>query len=558
MAGSGQDNGERATVLLVDDSAINTRMLVHALSEYNTLVATNGPDAISLAHAHGPDIILLDVQMPGMDGFEVCRLLQQSARTRDIPVIFLTGLMEPGSVARGFQAGAVDYITKPFEFAEVKARLATHLDLCRARRALAVQNRLLENKLREQRLNIELARRILGLVNGTCPRYVDLAGDLALFCLPVAVPCREEGGDHYFVRTLRTGNGGERTVISVKDQSGHAVNCILRSIATDLFHNAILSHCPDIEVDDALARLNSVLCGSGFFQDDDFCTGVTATIGHRDLVLHYSSAGHPPIFLVRGKTVQPLPAAPDDGNLPFAVHADIPFCRGSARLVPGDRLLFYTDGVLDLAGQGSGAPFRHADLAGLVSECIESGHWRASDLVAALLARLAPHPPHDPAFKESLPDDFTLMALEVEAMAGERRQHFVPADFSSIDGLIEAVLGFAGIADQRFAMAVHEAVLNAWRHGNRQQADLPVEVTVWQGNDDNVAIGDQGAGFDPLQIVDPTSELSRVRECGRGIFIMRRFAASVRWRRGGREVVLSRSRGLLPVMPWGSGFSLWQ
>ena len=558
MGKSGQCGDERATVLLVDDSAINTRMLAHALSEYNTLVASNGPDAINLALTHHPDIILLDVQMPGMDGFEVCRLLRRSPKTKDIPVIFLTGLMEPGSVARGFQAGAVDYITKPFEFAEVKARLATHLDLCRTRRALAVQNRLLENKLREQRLNIELARRILGLVNGVCPRYVDLADGLALFCLPIAVPCRVEGGDHYFVRTLHSQEASAQTVVSVKDQSGHAVNCILRSIATDLFHNAILSHRPSIPMEDVLARLNSALCGSGFFKGDDFCTGVTAVIDHRDLTLRYSSAGHPPIFLIREEEVRPLPTGPSEGNLPFAVHADLPFRSGSARLVPGDRLLFYTDGVLDLAGEHRGAPFRHPDLARLLAECLEKGHRRASDLVAALLASLTPYPPADPAFKEALPDDFTLLAIEVEAIQGEERQAFVPAAFSSIDALIEAVLDFIGIADEQFAMAVHEAVLNAWRHGNRQQADLPVEIAVWRGNDDNVAVRDQGSGFDSSEIVDPTSELARVRECGRGIFIMRKFAAAVRWRKQGREVILSRNRGVLPVAPWSSSFSLWR
>jgi len=171
---------------------------------------------------------------------------------------------------------------------------------------------------------------------------------------------------------------------------------------------------------------------------------------------------------------------------------------------------------------------------------------------------LTPYPPTDPAFKEALPDDFTLLAIEVEAIQGEERQAFVPAAFSSIDALIEAVLDFIGIADEQFAMAVHEAVLNAWRHGNRQQADLPVEIAVWRGNDDNVAVRDQGSGFDSSEIVDPTSELARVRECGRGIFIMRKFAAAVRWRKQGREVILSRNRGVLPVAPWSSSFSLWR
>jgi len=543
-------------VLLVDDSAINTRMLVQALSEYDTLVATNGPDAISLALTYTPDIILLDVQMPGMDGFEVCRLLRESPKTRDIPVIFLTGLMEPGSVARGFQVGAVDYITKPFEFAEVKARLATHLDLCRARRALAIQNRLLEKKVREQRLNIDLARKILGVVNGGCPRYVDLGPDTALFCLPVAVPCREEGGDHYFVRTLVDGDR-RRTVVSIKDQSGHAVNCILRSIATDLFHNAILARQPAISVDDSLTRLNDVLCTSGFFAAEDFCTGVAASIDHNDLTLRYSGAGHPPFFLVRDRTVQVFPPAPAEGNLPLAVREEVAYRGGTVRLQIGDRLLFYTDGLLDLAARKRGQPFRQRDLVELVAESVRRRDGTVSELVADILGHLSDHAPGDPAFKEELPDDLTLLGLEVESAEAGQRREFVPQDFDSIDRLIEAVKGYLGVDDARFAMAVSEAVLNAWRHGNRQRQDVPITVGIWQGNDDNVAICDQGEGFDPAAVADPTSETAKLRESGRGIFIMRKFAAWVRWRRSGREVILSRARGTLPPPPPAAGFSLW-
>ena len=145
---------EGQTILMVDDTPANLGVLAHVLEEsgLQVLVAQDGEEAIARARRAHPDLILLDVMMPGIDGFETCRRLKSLEETRDIPVIFMTALLEQTDKLAGFEAGAVDYVTKPFEVEEVLARVRTHLSLRAMREQLAQQNALLQQQiaLREQ------------------------------------------------------------------------------------------------------------------------------------------------------------------------------------------------------------------------------------------------------------------------------------------------------------------------------------------------------------------------------------------------------------------------
>ncbi len=124
-------------VLLVDDTKTNIDVLVRTLGgRYRLGVAMGGAQAVEYAAAHRPDLILLDVLMPGMDGFEVCRRLKQERSTREIPIIFITAMDGGGDKSRAFRAGAVDYIVKPFDPGEIRARVRTHLSLKVAREAV--------------------------------------------------------------------------------------------------------------------------------------------------------------------------------------------------------------------------------------------------------------------------------------------------------------------------------------------------------------------------------------------------------------------------------------
>ncbi|NIA53987.1 EAL domain-containing protein [Massilia sp. TW-1] len=137
------------TVLIVDDTPANVGILVEYLEDrqVRVAVAQEGEEGLARAEFVQPDLILLDVMMPGMDGFETCRRLKASAATRDIPVIFMTALTETPDKLAGFAAGGVDYVTKPFQIDEVWARVTTHLALRSARKRLAEQNTQLQREI---------------------------------------------------------------------------------------------------------------------------------------------------------------------------------------------------------------------------------------------------------------------------------------------------------------------------------------------------------------------------------------------------------------------------
>ncbi len=139
-----------ATLLIVDETPANLSVLVDSLAGagYRLLVAEDGEDAITQAELTKPDLILLDVMMPGLNGFETCAKLKASETTKDTPVIFMTALGDTSDKVKAFEAGAVDYVTKPFQQEEVISRVRAHLELRRLRRQLAEQLALRERFMR--------------------------------------------------------------------------------------------------------------------------------------------------------------------------------------------------------------------------------------------------------------------------------------------------------------------------------------------------------------------------------------------------------------------------
>ncbi|GAK55752.1 response regulator receiver modulated diguanylate cyclase [Candidatus Vecturithrix granuli] len=153
------------TILVVDDHPMNLRVLLDSLQEegFRILIARNGEGALRQATLALPDIILLDVMMPpGIDGFETCRRLKQQDATKDIPVIFMTALSDTINKVTGFEVGGVDYVTKPFDRAELLARVKAHLALQRYQRELAITNqklRQMNEALLESQKQLEIAAR---------------------------------------------------------------------------------------------------------------------------------------------------------------------------------------------------------------------------------------------------------------------------------------------------------------------------------------------------------------------------------------------------------------
>ena len=196
------------SILLVDDQPANLQVLLQTLGSLGCklLVAKSGEAALTIVQKARPDLILLDIMMPGIDGFEVCRRLKADPATEKIPIIFLSALDETADKVRGLQLGAVDYVAKPFQPEEVIARVNTHLTIHRLGREVQQQRDELEHELQ---VVSQLQRNLL-------PEHLPQVDGLKL-----AVhyeTSRYAGGDYYDVAELPNG----RLAILVADAEGHS------------------------------------------------------------------------------------------------------------------------------------------------------------------------------------------------------------------------------------------------------------------------------------------------------------------------------------------------
>ena len=161
------NGAEASVILLVDDNATNLSILVKSLSEagYKVRVAQDGESAIAQIPYAKPDLILLDVMMPGIDGFETCRRLKAVPETQAIPVIFITALSDVFDKVKGFQVGAVDYITKPFEIEEALVRVSTHLAIQKLQNQLQTQTEQLQTEICDRQKAQEAVQVFLNAVS---------------------------------------------------------------------------------------------------------------------------------------------------------------------------------------------------------------------------------------------------------------------------------------------------------------------------------------------------------------------------------------------------------
>ena len=150
----------KQTVLIVDDIADNLNIVANALipKQINVLLAQNGEEAFNTAEKHLPDLILLDIMMPEIDGFEVCKKLKENKTTNDIPIIFLSAKSETESIIHGFKLGAVDYISKPFFEPELIARVKTHLDLKKSKTEIEKHRNNLEELVADRTIELRTSR----------------------------------------------------------------------------------------------------------------------------------------------------------------------------------------------------------------------------------------------------------------------------------------------------------------------------------------------------------------------------------------------------------------
>ncbi len=222
-------------ILIVDDNPNNIQLLGSILNSegYAAEFATSGPDALDWTENENFDIVLLDIMMPEMDGYEVCEKLKANPKTNHIPVIFITAKQDTDSIVKGFDIGAVDYISKPFKERELLARLGYHLELLNARRQLEKLNNELQEKndtIMQSLLYAEkLQEAMLPSKNEITPLFKDY---FVLF-----KPLLHLSGDFFWTK-----QEGEKTLFVLGDSMGHGIPGALLSILGMSSLNAIIEN----------------------------------------------------------------------------------------------------------------------------------------------------------------------------------------------------------------------------------------------------------------------------------------------------------------------------
>ena len=317
---------QQKLILIVDDTPTNIGVIAGALRDsYKTKVATNGAKALAIAaEEEKPDLILLDVMMPEMDGYEVCRRLKADPTTSEIPIIFLTGQTSAEDETQGFDVGAVDYVHKPFSSAVVKARVRSHILLREARAQLAKQ-------LLDINTEFEMARQIqLSILPHTLPNLEGL--EIAARYLPMT----SVAGDFYDFIAIDDKHLG----ILIADVSGHGLPSAL---IASMLQVALTAQGSNASVPaKVLSGLNHALCGKFTY---NFVTAAYVYLDLKDNFMRYAGAGHPPLLLCRsssGKAAKVLENGLVLGMFPEATYETL-----ELPLEPGDRIVLCTDGILE-------------------------------------------------------------------------------------------------------------------------------------------------------------------------------------------------------------------
>ncbi len=328
------DIPSKGNILVVDDTPANLRLLSGMLAEqgYKVRSVINGQMALTATQAAPPDLILLDINMPEMNGYEVCERLKADEDTRDIPIIFISALDATEDKVKAFTVGGLDYITKPFQIEEVLARVQTHLALRKLQMRLQNANRRFEQELA-------------------------LAGEVQASFLPKEIPnipgwqlavtlkpARETSGDFYDINPLPNGELG----ILVADVVGKGVGAALyMALSWTLIRTYAAEHPTQPEL--VCEAVNRRILGDT--RADMFVTAFYGVLNPATGTLIYCNAGQNPPYLFdpqKGDDPQKLSAT----GKPLGMFEDETWGKSVTLLAPENVLVLYTDGVVEAQNAG--------------------------------------------------------------------------------------------------------------------------------------------------------------------------------------------------------------
>ena len=530
-------------LLLVDDARVNLDILVAGLeNDYKLSLALSGERALQIAARTPLDLVLLDIMMPGLDGYEVCRRLREMPQTADVPIIFLSSLENVQNKSRGFEAGANDYLTKPFELLEVKVRV----------RAL-LKAKCYSDAVKEQlAADLRVAREIqMGMI----PQ--DFSALEGAFCVELAgvmEPAREVGGDLY---SAFVGDSG-RLVLLIGDVSGKGIPAALFMVRASSLARLLGRDCAEPER--ILARLNEELSADN--PSGMFVTMLCAVFDPASGRIAMANAGHNRPVLLRAGAA-PSWAVKNLGTA-LGFEGGLSFERTDLTLKPGDTLVLYTDGVNEAFNADEECYGNERLLVGLA----EFGAQAASTVTHGLLQQVR-------GFVGGAPqsDDIAILVLRPLAKQAAAVQSVadpwvarasvlmhlrLSAKPEEVMHAVEALQAFGheqGIAERtlfRLTVALEECAANILHYACRDDANetFEAEFEHWPERIE-IRLRDDGPPFDPTaylpQVESGTQPTDQVG--GWGIQLVRHYVDDVQYRRDGASNLLRLSKQLTAEDP---------
>lgn len=379
-----QINKQNEIILIIDDSPNNLELAGSILESvgYDVVPSSSGAEALQILAHIKPDLILIDIMMPEMDGIEVCKKIKQIENIKDIPIIFLTALSETENIIKAFTTGGVDYITKPFFKEEFLARIKNHIDLYHSKKKVTEYMK---------RIDFELNR----------------AAEYISSLLPEPLRQKNISADYYFKPSIALGGDvlgyhfldEDNLALYLLDVSGHGVGAALHSVSiinSIRFQN--LSGTDFKSPKEVLAGLNKIYQMTK--HNNLFFTIWYGCLNLNNYELKYSSAGHPPAILINKNNVSNFLSV---DNFIIGGIYDYNYIEKTLQLFPGDSIYIYSDGVFEIKNENSG----YRDIEDLRHFLITNGDNNASELSLLYNYQISY------IIDKSLPDDFSILKIHI-------------------------------------------------------------------------------------------------------------------------------------------------
>lgn len=501
-------------ILLVADELINREIYKSILTALGVPVhcAADGAECLKMVFNIKPDLILLDIRMPVMNGFETLQDLQSNPDCCDIPVLMVTSDSDVNSVAEAFAKGASDYLQKPFTAQELLARSRNLL------RGHQLQQKILDDLA----TGVALQKRFLTHDSEIITAFANFGYQAALFNKPASTV----SGDFYYPITIDSDSMG----FFFADTCGHGLSAALISMRIIGMLSALryTMHTPEIY----LQSINEDLCG--ILPNERFIAATYCTFTATNLTI--ANAGQPyPLHIKKDRIEEILVKGYPVGQLRNRTFTDV-----TVQVNSGDKIVFYSDGLTEAMNQEEEC-YGKERLMQAIQQGIDQG-LNSNGLIGYVISDVIEF--CDTATPD---DDVTLVIVEKKNFASESIKTLAntqQAIGEFLENFREIILNrlFKNIQKKEYSeYLLMEALDNAWEHGNKKDASKEIIIS-WTITLDflTIFIKDEGEGFRHT-IPDTMPPVTNPR--GRGLFTMKEFVDTISFNNSGNQITLHIARG---------------